>query len=274
MQMAIGLTQPADNAAVSIGQSLDRGLQTLTGLQDRDFRQQQQTQEGEREERRTQVAEGTLSQNAKEFAAQNELARKEHERRMEELQANTEYQQGVLNLRRQEVAGGGAEGQVNQRWTRLRDAMLSDPTPELAAITDPEQRKNRAELLAFEQINKTGQTREQTIADIIASQRIMLPNPAEDPEAYQEEYQALVMQAHSFADAAGLESRSVVPQATTPATVTPLTVGQTLSGPSGPMGQITQATDLIVTVRLPDGRMASIPRGEFEKIIAGGASVQ
>lgn len=236
-QASLALTQPAGSAAEGIGNALKTGIGTMDALQQREREQAKEDRAEGREERQVATQEGSLEQRSKEFAAETEQARKDYELRLKQLESNEAYQRELLRIRNIEATGGGSEGQVNARWSRLRDAMLADPTPELASITDPQARRNRAELIAFELINKSGQTRERFIADYLADQQLFLPDPQKDSQGYATGMQQLVQRAHSLADTAGLSQTRAAPQGPPSTASAPVsTPTPTSSTPSQPQG--------------------------------------
>lgn len=275
LQTTLGMTQPAGNPAEAVGRAIQGGLSTFNALKTQKFEQGQQQQETGIRQQEADARTADVGNRREEWEARVAQQREELDVRREQVRNDAEYQRQLIELRRQENASGGSEGQVNQRWTRVRDALLVDPNPELAAIEDPEARRARAELIAFDLINKSGQRREQFIADFLADQRLFLPDPAEDPEEYEAAMQQLILQAQGMADSAGLSGARATPE-TPPGggTVTPgptaqqLTEGAPVSVSAG-NGQRVQGTvvsvgqdTVVIDFPEPYGRQ-TIPRSSL-----------
>jgi len=221
LQFAIGATQPAQSPAAGIGNALNAGMQTLQGLEQGRYERSRQQQADTRAERQVATQEGGLQEQQRQgirsdvqFDARMEQQRKELEAQLEQIKNTKEYQQAQIENERAKLGQSGAgseQGQVNSRWTRLRNAMLADPTPDLQRISDPAAREARAELMAFDLINKSGQDQAKFVANFLAGQQLFLPDPKKDPQGYADGMKRLLEQAQYLATGANLMPTAATP---------------------------------------------------------------
>ena len=274
LQMAVGATKPAGTNAEGIGNAIEAGLNTVMGLKNMEYERGRQARAETRADRGVAVEEKKadadmkkVTQQGEQFSQNLDQQRRELDARLKEIENTDAFHKAQIGVEWAKVNKGTGEGQVNDRIKNVQQALLQDPDADLAGISDPKQRENRAFLRAFDLVNKPSQTRQQFIGKFLADQQLFMADPKKQPDKYAQDMQNAVSRATAIADAAGLTESTATPKGApigpnaTAGTGAggqlpsrPIQVGQSIRIASGGQpieGKITALTNETATVEFP-----------------------